>query len=95
LTTPNALLRKHTLTPEEEELGRKRAELAELRALLADRELELLDFRQTLAEFEARYVRQVGTLYAELDDWEARICELKAERNPSEKANQKAEEARK
>ncbi len=39
------------LTPEEEELLRKREELAAVRANLAERELELTDFRSQLASF--------------------------------------------
>jgi len=66
------------MKPEEEELLRKREELATIRATLAERELELVDLRSELAAFEGRYLRQVGTLYAELDEWKARISELDA-----------------
>ena len=65
------------LKPEEEEILRKREELAVIRAALAERELELVDLRRELAAFEGRYLRQVGSLYAELDEWKARIAELK------------------
>jgi hypothetical protein len=82
------------LKPEEEEVLRKREELAALRATLAERELELLDFRSQLAAFEGRYLRQVGTLYAELDEWKARISELYARRYPSVASQAKAKEAR-
>jgi hypothetical protein len=71
------------LKPEEDEILRKREELALIRAALAERELELVDLRSQLAVFEGRYLRQVGTLYAELDEWKARIAELKARLNPS------------
>ena len=54
------------LKPEEEELLRKREELAAVRTSLAESELELVDLRNQLAAFEGRYLRQVGTLYAEL-----------------------------
>ena len=63
-------------TPEEEELLRKREELASVRAALAERELELADFRAQLKSFEGRYLRQVGVLYAEMDDLDARVAEL-------------------
>jgi hypothetical protein len=82
------------LKPEEEELLRKREELAAIRATLAERELELVDFRSQLAAFEGRYLRQVGTVYAELDEWKARISELRAKLDPSAAASARAEEAR-
>jgi uncharacterized coiled-coil DUF342 family protein len=82
------------LKPEEEEILRKREELAAIRATLAERELELVDLRSQLAAFEGRYLRQVGTLYAELDEWKARISELHAKLNPSGTANAQAREAR-
>jgi len=83
------------LTPEEEELLRKREELTSVRAALAERELELADFRAQLKSFEGRYLRQVGVLYAELDDWEAKIAEIEASLKPSATASQRAQETRK
>ena len=82
------------LKPEEEEILRKREELAAIRATLAERELELVDLRSQLTAFEGRYLRQVGTLYAELDEWKARIAELHARINSSAAANAQAYEAR-
>src|SRR5579863_7096061 len=82
------------LKPEEEETLRKREELAAIRATLAERELELVDLRSQLAAFEGRYLRQVGALYAELDDWKARISELHARLNPSATAEEQARNAR-
>jgi hypothetical protein len=82
------------LKPEEEEILRKREELAVIRAALAERELELVDLRRELAAFEGRYLRQVGALYAELDEWKARIAELQARLDPTVAANVGAEEAR-
>ena len=82
------------LKPEEEEVLRKREELAAIRTTLADRELELVDLKSQLAVFEGRYLRQVGTLYAELDEWKARIAELQARLDPSAGSKIKAEEAR-
>src|SRR5258707_10967220 len=83
------------LTPEEEELLRKREELASVRAALAERDLELADLRAQLKSFEGRYLRQVGVLYAELDDWEAKNAELEAMLRPSATASQQAQETRK
>ena len=50
---------------------RKREGFAAIRSTLAERELELVDVRSQLAAFEGRYLRRVGTLYAELDEWRA------------------------
>jgi len=90
---PAEIVRKQT--PEEAELLRKREELASVRATLAERELELADLRAQLKSFEGRYLRQVGVLYAELDEWDARIAELEASLNPVPEAQQHAEQARK
>lgn len=90
---PGQIIRR--LKPEEAELLRKRDELAAIRATLAELELELVDFRRQLAAFEGRYLRQVGTLYAELDEWKARIFELHARLDPSTASQAEAEEARK
>ena len=62
---------------------------------MAERELELADFRAQLKSFEGRYLRQVGVLYAELDDWEAKIAEIEASLKPSATASQRAQETRK
>jgi hypothetical protein len=82
------------LRPEDEEMLRKREELAAIRATLAERELEIVDLRSELAAFEGRYLRQVGVLYSELDEWRARISELRARFDPSPAANARAQEAR-
>ena len=59
-----------TQTPEERELAAKNADLAALEILLAQRELDLVTLQGVLHAFEARYVRIVGTRYAELDSTE-------------------------
>jgi hypothetical protein len=82
------------VSPEEEELAKKREELALLQAELADRELFLTDLRAELSAFEALYLRQVGTLYAELDEWNAKIAERLAEQEGTEEARSAATEAR-
>jgi hypothetical protein len=81
-------------TPEEAELLLKREELAAVRAALAERELELADLRAQLKSFEGRYLREVCVLYAELDEWNARIADLVAKLNPSHSAGRQAQEAR-
>lgn len=50
------LLPEKMLTPEDEELQRKKASLAELEAQLADRELELASSLADLVHFEKRYL---------------------------------------
>jgi len=62
--------------PEDAELLRRRAELASLRATLATREADLDHLRAQLNSFEGRYIRQVGVLYIQLDEWEDRVAEL-------------------
>ena len=84
----------HHLSPEERELAQKRAELAILQSDLTERELSLASLRAELAAFEGRYLREVGVLYAELDDWNARIAEFAAKAEGTEKARAAASEAR-
>jgi hypothetical protein len=71
-------------TPEERELAKKRAQLATLEAELAQRELDLSTLQNELRAFEARYLRIVGVLYAELDELAARIAEAQARQRPSD-----------
>src|SRR5271166_2298545 len=81
-------------SPEEEELAQKREELELLQNQLAERELFLANLRAELAAFEGRYLREVGVLYAELDDWNARIAESVAEQEGTEEARAAATQAR-
>jgi len=91
-TMPTDIVRH--VSPEEQELARKREELASLQALLADRELQLATLRSQVTAFEGRYLREVGVLYAELDDWNAKIAEYAAQRAGTEQARTAAAEAR-
>ncbi len=63
-------------TTEQAELARRKLELSALRATLIAREHALTDLRAHLLSFEGRYIRQVGKLYAQLDEWEKKIAEL-------------------
>jgi hypothetical protein len=72
------------IPPEELELTHRRRDLAALRAVLADRELALAHLRDQLFSFEARYIRQVGVLYKQLDEWEERLAELRVSRETLE-----------
>jgi hypothetical protein len=80
----------HRLCPEESEL-----ELALVQVMVAERELFLTNLRSELSAFEARYLREVGFLYAELDDWNARIAEKLAERDGTAQSRSAAAQARK
>jgi hypothetical protein len=83
------------LTPEEEELARKRACLAALVAQLADRELELAALQADLDHFERRYLQTVGRRYALLDRLRADIAEARARRDPhNQEARDRARSAR-
>jgi septal ring factor EnvC (AmiA/AmiB activator) len=89
----NAEIVRH-ISPEEQDLARKREELAVLQVELTDRELFLTNLRVEIAAFEGRYLREVGVLYAELDDWNAKIAELTSEAAGTEQARTAAAEAR-
>jgi len=82
------------ISPQERELAEKRQELAILQAELTERELSAANLRAELGAFEGRYLREVGLLYAELDDWNARIAELVAEATGTEQAKSAATDAR-
>jgi len=79
------------LRPEEEELARLRARLADLQDELADRELDLATRRRELLDFQLRYLAIVGVRLAELDQLEAQIAALLAARQPSPEAEHEAE----
>jgi hypothetical protein len=81
-------------TPDDLDLLDKREQLAAVRARLAERESELAQLRVQLKTFEGRYLRQVGVLYAELDDLEARIAEREVDLYDSASARSRAENAR-
>lgn len=68
--------------PEEEELKLKRQELQGLESKLIELELQLMSLKGELSAFERLYLKQVGVLYAELDEIEAQIAELLARRDP-------------
>ena len=83
------------LSPEEKELNKKCALLDRLKDRLAIREEEMADLRAGIEQFEAEYTMELGRLYAELDDIEARIAEEELRIHPEDEViKQKAEEAR-
>jgi hypothetical protein len=81
-------------TPDAAALLVKREQLATVRITLAERESELVQLRAKLKTFENRYFRQVGVLYADLDDIEARIAEREVDLYDSDSARERAEQSR-
>lgn len=82
-------------TPEEQELASKQRGLEQLESTLAQKELELATLHGEVAAFNSRYLHSVGRLYAQIDDIEREIAELRARRNPLDTdAVQAASEAR-
>ena len=81
-------------TPDAAALLDRREQLATVRTTLAERESELAQIRAQLRTFEGRYLRQVGILYAELDDLEARIAEREVDLYDSDSARRRADETR-
>jgi len=59
---------------EEQALGRRREELAELESKLAERESELANLQSNLRAFERRYLSVVGERYDELAEIEKEIA---------------------
>jgi hypothetical protein len=82
-------------SPEEEELQRKKAELAALQDTVAQRELDLLTLQREQQVLEAAYLRSVGRAFADLDALVAQIAQLLAQRHPSDRVTtERAEQAR-
>jgi hypothetical protein len=77
-------------TPEAQELESKRAELAELEAVIAEREWQLTNLRAELQAFERKYLAEVGVRYAELDELKATLAQSLAERYPDDARQQEA-----
>lgn len=83
------------LLPEEKELEMKRRVVERLAERLVDREEEMADLREQIERFEARYSMEVGRLYAEQDELEARIAEEELKLVPDdEEIKKKVEELR-
>jgi hypothetical protein len=81
-------------TPDAAALLETRERLAAVRGALAERESEVAQVRAQLKSFEGRYLRVVGVLYAELDEFEARIAEREVALYDSDAARRRAEETR-
>jgi hypothetical protein len=89
--------------PEERELEAKRAALAVLQTQLVQRELEMATLLARVRTFEQRYLRTVGTRYAELDRIHAETADVRAKLEShdirsaqyAQEAWQRAEQSRK
>jgi hypothetical protein len=77
-----------TQTPEEDEIEKKLAELKSLEMELVQRELELRTLSTQLQSFNAKYTQAVGHLILELDQLEAQIAVIHAQKNPDNRAAQ-------
>jgi hypothetical protein len=80
--------------PDAAAIAEKRERLAQVRVALADREADVAQTRAQLKAFEMRYLRQVGVLYAELDEIAARISEREVDLYDSDFARRRAKAAR-
>ena len=81
-------------TPEEDEFEKKLTELLSLKIELAQKELALSTLSTQLQSFNAKYTQALGHLLLELDQLEAQIAVIHAQRNPADKkAQDKARQA--
>lgn len=84
------------LSPEEIELTKKQRVAVRLENRLAEAEEFMVGFREENKIFEARYTREVGKTYLELDELEAEIAAEEARLAPDDwEIQRKADEARK
>lgn len=82
-------------SPEESELKRKRAKFSELEGQLTERELLAANLQSELSSLKARYLKNVGPRYADLDELHAKIAELQARSRPLDsEAQREARRAR-
>lgn len=72
------------MLPEEQELERLESEESELEEQVTSAELTLETLKTEMAHFHFRYNREVGYLYAELDQLEAQIAFEEADRHPDD-----------
>lgn len=68
----------------EQDLAARRAELAIVESRLVERELDFATLLLEWRAFERRYLRRVGTRFAEIDELDAHIKEEQRRRNPSD-----------
>ena len=76
------------MLPEEQELIRLEAEQAELEEQVTSAELVLETNKTELAQFQYRYYKTVGRLYAKLDELDALIAKVRAGLEPEDDSAQ-------
>jgi hypothetical protein len=76
------------MLPEEQELIRLEGEQAELEDQVTSAELELETTKTETAQFQHRYHRTVGRLYAALDELDALLAKVQAGHSPDDAAAQ-------
>jgi hypothetical protein len=82
-------------TPEQEELQKKLTELEELKSVLVQKELELINLRSEINAFQNQYLRTIGVRLVEIDELDAKIAEKLAKKYPGDvKVTEEAETAR-
>ena len=67
------------MLPEEKELARLEAEQAELKEQVISAELALETTKTEMVQFQQRYYQAVGQLYAQLDELDAQIAQLRTD----------------
>jgi hypothetical protein len=72
------------MLPEEKELARLEVEQAELKEQVILAELALETIKTETAQFQHRYYKAVGRLYAQLDQIDAQLANMKAEQAPDD-----------
>jgi hypothetical protein len=72
------------MLPEDKELTRLEAEQAELKEQVTSAELALETIKTETAQFQHRYYHTVGRLYAQLDEIDARIANLRMKQAPDD-----------
>jgi Mg2+ and Co2+ transporter CorA len=75
---------KNTMLPEEKELARYETEQAQLAEEVTSAELALETIKAETAQFQSRYYKAVGRLYAKLDEIDAQIAKARAKQAPSD-----------
>ena len=61
------------MTPEQQEIHRKKEEIKEIEQQLTDLEASYADYCVQLKNFESDYLRVIGPVYMRLDRWKMRI----------------------